>query len=365
MKTGRDLKDLLAEVIRQDEAKHDYLAPTRATELVVQNDKPIATFGDKAFDLNATCHGQIAELAKVPAAYYNRMLADSPDLLVTNINTWFKRFPPENVRMWRTLDGTARANLSDRFRCLDNNDLLQAALPRLLDMGVKVMSCQVTETKLYLKVVDERIQRDLPTGAELGKGHVRFDTVCPALVLSNSEVGMGRLSVLTSVWTGGCTNLAVINERSKRTSHIGGKHELGDDEYAMLSNTTKKLTDAALWSQVGDLVAGAFDRARFDATCDKIAATAENKIEADPIKVVEVTARKFGFTEGERNGVLRHLLTAGDMSQYGLHAAITRTAEDLENYDRASEFEALGGKVIELPRGEWKAIANAVEKIAA
>jgi hypothetical protein len=261
--------------------------------------------------------------------------------------------------MVRTLDKTARAFLSDRFRTLDNNDLLQAALPPLLDMGVDVMSCEVTDTKLYLKVVDKHIRRDLPTGVVLGQGHHRFDTVSPALVLSNSEVGMGALSCLTSVWTGGCSNLAVIRERSKRHYHVGSRHEVGDEVYAMLSDSTRRLTDAALWATIGDVVKGAFDQARFDATVDKIAATAHEDIKGDPIKVVEVTAKKYGMNDQEQNSVLRHLIMSGDLTKYGLHSAVTRTAEDLAEYDRASEFEVLGGKIIELPKNEWKELAEA------
>ena len=31
----------------------------------------------------------------------------------------------------------------------------------------------------------------------------------------------------------------------------------------------------------------------------------------------------------------------------------------IEDYDRATEFEALGGKLIELPTSEWKQFAEA------
>jgi hypothetical protein len=277
--------------------------------------------------------------------------------LANNVNEWFRRYPA--VRQIRTLDGNARAFLSDRYRTLDNHDLCEAAIPPLMDMGVKVLSCDVTETKLYLKVVDQRITRDLPAGMELGRGHDRFHTLSPALVLSNSEVGAGALACQTSVWEGGCTNLMVISERSQRKYHIGGKHELGEEVYRMLSESTRRLTDAALWAQIGDVVRGAFDQARFDATVDKLVDSTKALIKGDPVKVIEVTARKFGFTDGERGSVLNHLIRSGELTQYGLQAAITRTAEDLESYDRASEFEAIGGKVIELPRAEWKELAEA------
>jgi hypothetical protein len=264
--------------------------------------------------------------------------------------------------MIRTLDGSARAFLSDRFRALDNYDLLEAALPPLQKMGVEILSCDVTETKLYLKVVDQRIKADLPTGwTPSNRGHQRFDTVSPALVLSNSEVGCGALMCQTSIYFGGCTNLTAIKEGRTRKYHVGGKHDLGDEVYRMLSESTKRLTDAALWATIGDVVRGAFDRAQFAATCERLKQATEDKIEADPAKVVEITAKKYGMNDGERTSVLRHLIMNGDLSKYGLHNAITRTAEELPSYDRASQFEQIGGMVVELPKNEWKEIIKASE----
>ena len=34
-------------------------------------------------------------------------------------------------------------------------------------------------------------------------------------------------------------------------------------------------------------------------------------------------------------------------------------SQDVEDYDRATEFEPVGGKFIELPPGDWKELAHA------
>jgi hypothetical protein len=39
--------------------------------------------------------------------------------------------------------------------------------------------------------------------------------------------------------------------------------------------------------------------------------------------------------------------------------AVTHFSEEVEDYDRATEFEALGGKLIELSAPEWKGLAEA------
>jgi len=37
--------------------------------------------------------------------------------------------------------------------------------------------------------------------------------------------------------------------------------------------------------------------------------------------------------------------------------AITRTAQDVESYDRSDELEGFGGRVIDLPRSQWQQLA--------
>jgi hypothetical protein len=73
-------------------------------------------------------------------------------------------------------------------------------------------------------------------------------------------------------------------------------------------------------------------------------------------KIVEIVGKKLTLTEGERKGVLSRLIEGGDLTRYGLHAAITRASADVEDYDRASDLERIGGNVITLPRSDWSAV---------
>ena len=362
MKNGRDERDLVAEILRQAESKKDYIVDTSALELTCTGDTVNMTVDGKLeFGIKPLAHRQIGEHNKIPAVYADHMLANDKELYCINNNRWFKKNPTR--QMLRVLDKADRAFLSDKFRALDNLDLAEAVMPPLRDRGVKLMSGQVTDTKLYMKFVDQRIERDLKPGQLLGRGHDHFETCCPALTISNSEVGKGSLAVLTSVWFGGCTNLVVLNEKSVRKYHVGSRHDIGEEVYALLSDSTRRLNDAALWATLRDVVGKAFDEAAFEATVAKLQDAKNDLIDADPVKVIEVVSKKYGFGENERGSVLKHYCKTGDFSRFGIQAAITRAAEDLEDYDHASEFEQIGGKVIELPRNEWKAIQTAVEKI--
>lgn len=77
------------------------------------------------------------------------------------------------------------------------------------------------------------------------------------------------------------------------------------------------------------------------------------------VQVVEVTAKRLALSEGEKSGVLRHLIQGGDLSRWGLANAVTRAAADFDEYDRASELEAFGGRVIEMPQASWREISQA------
>ena len=82
-------------------------------------------------------------------------------------------------------------------------------------------------------------------------------------------------------------------------------------------------------------------------------------IQGDPTVMIEKVQDKFGFTQAETGGILNHLIQGGDLSKYGLHAAVTRAAADLESYDRATELEQIGADIIDLPKNQWQTLAVA------
>jgi hypothetical protein len=77
------------------------------------------------------------------------------------------------------------------------------------------------------------------------------------------------------------------------------------------------------------------------------------------VKAVEVTAKAIGLNESESGLVLNHLIQSGDLSKFGMLNAVTRTAEDIDSYDRASELERLGSSVLYLPASTWREVATA------
>lgn len=360
MKTGLSLQELARKIEENAAAKRDFVAKTEAIEMLPGDDDVALVLNEEhALTMNDLAHTQLATYARIPADYYRRMRADSPELLSRNVNHWLHKSPDK--RLVRTMNSTARAFLSDSYRPLENEELAGAVLPILLENRLEVMSCDITEHRLYIKAVDERITRDVPSGRKIGDGsHVFFDTCSPAIIISNSEVGSGALSVETGVFTKVCTNLATIAKDGMKRRHVGARHELTDNLQHLLSDDTKRATDKAIWLQVRDVVRGAFDEAKFEARTVQMGALATIPLNGEKaVETVKFTAKKFGLSEGEGNSILKHLIEGGDLTAYGLFNAVTRSAQDHEDYDRASDLETLGGKLLELPRGQWQELAKA------
>jgi N utilization substance protein A len=117
--------------------------------------------------------------------------------------------------------------------------------------------------------------------------------------------------------------------------------------------------DRAFFLKVRDVVEAAVSEATFRQVASKLLKTRDIRLTGDPVKSVEVLANRYTLNDTERAGVLRHLIVEGDLSAYGLVNAVTHVSHEVEDYDRATEFEALGGKLIELSSSEWKEMAEA------
>ena len=177
MKTGRSLTDLAAELERQTKSKRDYIADTRLLRMEMRQDGMILQGVNGGMAVKPIAHQQLATTLNIPKPYYDRCLSEAPDLLCRNINTWMERTKAK--KLVRTLDNQVRAILSDSYRPLDNLDLAEAVIPKLIGLEAEVVSGDITENRFYLKAITARINGEVKKG----------DTVQAGLVVSNSEVG--------------------------------------------------------------------------------------------------------------------------------------------------------------------------------
>lgn len=354
MKTGKTLVELANEIERQRSAKKDLVATTNAITAIADADAPghvafqvqngdLVTF--KANDLAVV---QAAERSQIPVKYVRRMQAEAPQLLASNLNHWFHDKPER--RMIRTLDGRARAFLSDRYQRIDNTDVANATLTVFGDFpGLEVRSTEITENRLYIKATLPSLTREI-------KSRRVGDLVEAGVMISNSEVGLGAVTVTPFALFLYCLN-GMTRDGVKRWNHVGSK--ISGEETQYLSDDTLKAADRVDLMVIRDTLRHALGAVSFDGWIERIQQTTQQRITGDVPAVVEMLAERLILADSERKTVLQHLIEGGDLSRYGLMNAVTATANTMENYDRATELEMLGQRVIDLPQSEWRQIAEA------
>lgn len=357
MKAGRSLSELAAELERQVHSKKDFIASTSLLSAQPVDNGIVLNGVNGGMKLRATAHQQLAATLGIPKVYYDRMLNEKPDLLATNVNTWLVTEPSR--KLIRTLDNEVRAILSDSYRPLDNIDLAEAVLPKLISLDAQVVSAEVTDSRFYIKAVTPKIQGvvnkiGLPTRHHIGEVD---DVIQAGLVVSNSEVGLGALRLEEMDYRLVCYN-GLIREVAVRKAHLGrgAKGDAIEDAREFFRTETRIADDRAFFMKVGDAVGAMFNKERFERRIAQYSEATALPI-PEPVKCIELTSKRFGFNETERGSVLKHLIEGGDLSAWGLANAVTRAAHDVPSYDRATELESIGGDIIELSQHDWKALA--------
>ena len=339
MKAGRTLQELAAELDRQNAAKKDFIVDASALTMTGQTDPQLLVGGGSypvPYGITDIAHRQIGSFLKIPATYYDRMRRENPELLAQNVNTWFED-NGSTKRMLRTMDGSARALLSDRYRRIDNFEIASAVLPIIGGIeDARVESCELTDSRMYIKVVSPRTQAEVKVG----------DPVQAGVIVTNSEVGYGSVTVKPLIFRLVCSNGMVAESGAMRKYHVGRTNEANDD-LSIFRDETIQASDKAFLMRLEDSVRAAVSQTSFEKIVDQMREATEAKLKAEAVpQVIELASKEYGFTESEGKGILGHLIQGGDLSLYGLANAVTRHAQDVESYDRSTELEAAGYQII-------------------
>lgn len=351
MKTGRSLKEVMAELDRQSRAKRDYIGPAEAFRL--RDDgrtfeiNHAVSGQQEVFDTSQLFHRQVASALGIPAKYYDMMSAQKPELLAENVNAWFA--DKTGSYMIRSMDygsgSVARALLSERYRRIDNMDIATAVLPLFAGQEqYEVVSCEVTENRLYLKIVNHRLEMAVAPG----------DYVQAGVVISNSEVGLGSVSVQPLVYRLVCTNGMIVNDMGERKNHVGRTAKALEDSFHIYSDETIEAEDKAFLLKLRDVTVAAIEESRFAQVVGRLKEAADVPITGKVPEVVELTGRSYGLNQDEQDSILQYLISGGDLSQYGLSNAITRASQEVESYDRATALEGIGWQVATMTGQQWK-----------
>jgi hypothetical protein len=348
---------------------------------------------NEAFELNPLAHHQLADYLGVQRGFYDRMREDSEHLLVplwipahtelsadltiksalvpegmeesplldVIVNTLLRR-KGKDGRLIRTLDGKARAFLSDSYNPdLDNFDVFTVAAGVIEANGLSaenVISAEVTEHSLYIKVVSPRLQAVINPSNLQKDGMLKEPQVLQAgFVISNSETGLGALRVRQMVFKLMCSNMW-IKEDTYKVRHIG-KELTADEGGIVYQDDTRQAEAKAKLLKIRDHVKETLNEHRFRQMVSKMQESTDIALATDLTRVVEVTGRKFGLLKTELDSVLQNLIQGADLSLWGLTNAVTTTAHQVESYDRATELEEIGGRLYSISEADLKEIVYA------
>jgi hypothetical protein len=349
MQTGLNLTDLATEITRQEHAKRDLLVPTQMMSMHSEKDQPLVMQigSDGAYGVQETAHSQLSQKLEIPKRYYDRMKQEHPELLADNVNAWLSD-AGDQKRLVRTLDGNMRAFLSDRFRPIDNYQILSAALPVLKEIpGLVTKSTQVTERRLYAQFEVPHLRGDVKVG----------DVVSSGLSIMNSETGYSAYTIADMMWRLACLN-GMITAKAMSRHHLGSKLGDGIDEATHYQQDTFSAMNEVLMLQTRDTVKHLLSADHFDLKLETMRSATRREIPGKVTEVITNVTKQFSLTQGEGEDVLSNLIKGGDISQYGLLNAVTAMAHN-GDYDRAVEFEQTGGKILALDDDGWEKLVTA------
>jgi len=324
-----DLVSLVRELERQRRESLDLIVESSTLKAVPDKDGvKLSIPGYGEFPLTEWAHGQLADKLGIPRRYYERMReAGKTELLAENINAWLN---VRERRLIRILDGRIRAILSDKYRIMDNHDLVFLALEEFRRKGtVEIYRIDLTETMLYLKAIDRTLTAKIR----------EEDLVCGGLLIRNSEVGASALRVEPFILRKVCGN-GLILQRSLKKIHLGRQTlEIGEINW---SDETRELEDRVLWLKVRDIIRSTFDEEIFESWVRKLRESAEIKLE-NPIEAVDNIVKLAGLSEEQKQRLLMHF---SEPTKYGLINAVTNLAGETKDVEKQIELEELGGEIL-------------------
>jgi hypothetical protein len=374
------LKELVAELERQKDSRHDVVIDTRQLQIGRHGDTNAPMLMPRAgcdrntfewFDVDGipisdSAFGQVCGRVgvEVPVRFGRKLWSEEPGICSGLLSDLMLERP----KRWlvRILDGRVRAVLSDSYQPFDHFDIAFKAMEVAREHDAEVIECSLTEQAMNLKLVrrdlwdkvDEvRVGEKsgwyaggLGNQEHLGKVYARTrgdmpggpGTVHPIVTIRNSETGHGALSSRAGLLRAVCFNLATV-ETVIQQVHLGQKLDPG-----VYGVETRKLETQAAMAKTRDGIAGAMTPEVFKRMVAKAQAAQDTPVDATA--AVDFAVSEAVISQESRDALLAHFLGGDvDHTAYGFAQSVARYAQDVENGDSATDLEAFAGRIIESP----------------
>jgi len=368
------LEKLLIRIKDTNARKQDFIAPTKELQFrtIEEDNHPQSEIVIEAnggeptrfLKVNDLCFDQIAQKNGLDVRTARRLQSEYSreyDSLTNAI--WQKENSKRMIRTYDDLNqgmnpsGTARAFLSDKFKTFDNSDLLESALPQLMESEAnwKIVNCAVTQKKMYIRLKSELITG---TGANVN------DIMAHGIGLSNSETGAGSISAFGINWTLACLN-GMQTQNITRKSHITSARD--GDTWNILTDETKQADNHSLKLQLRDIVSSYASRDTFDENLEKMRLASEDTINVEASEAVENLGKVLTLSKKETSNVLDGLLKTIGQAGYENDKPVNRATfvnavtrvGNTAKADDVDFWQKLGGQVLNMKKTDWNRVAMA------
>ncbi len=259
------------------------------------------------YSLSELAIAQLCHKLEIPVRYYRR-LPDEMKALVANFD--LKRHN-EHSFFLRGKGQWIRAFLSGDYIAYNNAEIAETAQNLLTDTGLVMKDFVLEETNFFLKIISEELV-DRGSGLKAG------------IMIGNSEVGMGSVSVEPFVFRKPCTNdLIVAQEKSFKHAHI-------------------HLTAYELTRRMATAISDGFRVA--SSILDRFLKARDQPIE-DPVEVIRRLAEERVLSQKFTDESVSSYLAEPERNLFGVINAFTSAAQGLAPLQRI-EMERFAGTLL-------------------
>jgi hypothetical protein len=304
--------EVTAHIADDDRGKWDRKLPA-ARLSVGEGGKLLAKNGgqaSQAFTLSDLATSQLCQRLAVPETYYRRLPAE---MKATVANFDLGRLKDKTFLL-RGKAAHVRAFLSGEYVAFNNGDIVETVERLLKSQSTRIKTFVLEETNCFLKIVSEELVEPA-SGLKAG------------IMIGNSEVGMGSVSVEPFVFRKACTNdLLVTQDKAFRHAHI----------HFTPNELTRRMAEA-----IGDgfLVASQVLDAFLKAKDDPI---------PDPLAVIRKIAEERKLSQKLTDEVVARYVAEPEPNKFGVINAFTSAAQTLAPLHRI-EMERFAGTLLTAP----------------
>jgi len=272
-----------------------------------------------SYRLTDHAHDQISRICDIPKRYYTRMLARNRSLLCKNINAWnSKRL------MFRIINGTIIAVLSDQYRIIDNHDVLEQTIKTIKKNHTesRIHRCDITDTRMYIKIIKPYMFS------------IMGNVAMPGIIIQNSEIGSGVLRVDPLIVDTERGNY-MIGRQTSYKMHKGRRIDIGTVTPEPEIPVNKMIDDA-------------FGTKALNTWLTAIRRDSEKPI-LKPLETITNIATEHKLTDRQKTTIFNIFIENGERTRWCLANAISMASKEQEDVDEMIRFEYIAGMVASEP----------------